>query len=152
MSYALIVDNEVEQYPVSIRSLQKIYPNVSFPSKWELFDYSLYGVVVVEDNPPSSYSDGETSYPAGVVRGPNDTWEVAYVVRYKTAEEIEAEQEAKGAVIRLERDQLLAASDWTQVSDAPVDQTAWSVYRQELRDVTDQPTFPDSVVWPTEPV
>jgi hypothetical protein len=54
--------------------------------------------------------------------------------------------------VRAERDALLAASDWTQVADGPVDQAAWAVYRQALRDVTAQVGFPDAVVWPTKPV
>lgn len=36
--------------------------------------------------------------------------------------------------MRLHRDRLLAESDWTQVSDAPVDSSAWATYRQQLRD------------------
>ena len=54
--------------------------------------------------------------------------------------------------VRAERDALLAACDWTQVADAPVDQAAWAVYRQALRDVTAQTGFPNAVVWPTKPV
>ena len=38
------------------------------------------------------------------------------------------------ARMRHQRDQLLAASDWTQVADAPVDREAWATYRQQLRD------------------
>ena len=53
--------------------------------------------------------------------------------------------------VRAERDALLAACDWTQVADAPVDQAAWAVYRQALRDVTAQTGFPNAVVWPTKP-
>jgi hypothetical protein len=49
------------------------------------------------------------------------------------------------------RDSLLVACDWTQVADAPVDQPAWAVYRQALRDVTTQAGFPDAVVWPVKP-
>lgn len=56
------------------------------------------------------------------------------------------EQEA-----RAERDRLLAASDWTQVADAPVDQAAWAAYRQALRDIPQQPGFPATVTWPTKP-
>ena len=52
---------------------------------------------------------------------------------------------------RQERNTLLAASDWTQVADAPVDQAAWAAYRQELRDVTSQETFPSEVTWPVPP-
>jgi len=54
--------------------------------------------------------------------------------------------------VRAERDALLASSDWTQVADAPVDQAAWAVYRQALRDVTTQVGFPHDVVWPATPV
>jgi hypothetical protein len=46
------------------------------------------------------------------------------------------------------RDGLLAKSDWTQVSDAPVDKAAWATYRQALRDVTLQPGFPYDILWP----
>ena len=52
---------------------------------------------------------------------------------------------------RQERNALLVASDWTQVADAPVDQAAWAAYRQELRDVTSQETFPSEVTWPVPP-
>ena len=53
--------------------------------------------------------------------------------------------------VRAERDRLLAASDWTQVSDAPVDQAAWATYRQALRDVPQQAGFPDNITWPEVP-
>ena len=53
--------------------------------------------------------------------------------------------------VRLERNQLLAASDWTQIADAPVDQTAWATYRQALRDVPQQEGFPENVNWPEPP-
>ena len=63
-------------------------------------------------------------------------------------EDIAAEQ---GASIRAERNARLAASDWTQLPDAPVDAAAWATYRQALRDVTAQEGFPASVVWPEQP-
>ena len=53
------------------------------------------------------------------------------------------------ASMRRQRDLLLAASDWTQTADAPVDKQAWATYRQALRDFpatwTAGPTadFPD---------
>ena len=54
-------------------------------------------------------------------------------------------------IVRFKRGKLLVASDWTQVADAPVDQAAWAAYRQELRDVTSQETFPSEVTWPVAP-
>ena len=53
---------------------------------------------------------------------------------------------------RNERNALLAASDWTQTPDAPVDAKAWAKYRQELRDLPatiEDPTT--TIVWPTPP-
>jgi len=52
---------------------------------------------------------------------------------------------------RLARNRLLNNSDWTQMSDAPVDQAAWATYRQALRDLPDQPGFPADIVWPKKP-
>jgi hypothetical protein len=52
---------------------------------------------------------------------------------------------------RVKRNELLAASDWTQVIDAPVDQAVWATYRQELRDITTQPGFPENIIWPMQP-
>lgn len=53
--------------------------------------------------------------------------------------------------VRGRRDNRLAASDWTQVPDAPVDQAAWQVYRQALRDITEQEGFPLNITWPQPP-
>lgn len=54
-------------------------------------------------------------------------------------------------MVRAKRDRLLAASDWTQVVDAPVDQQAWAAYRQTLRDIPQDFDSPESVVWPERP-
>ena len=63
----------------------------------------------------------------------------------------EPEQEPTEDQVRVERDQLLLVSDWTQVLDAPVDQAAWATYRQALRDVPEQEGFPSEIAWPTQP-
>lgn len=66
--------------------------------------------------------------------------------------ELEAERLAAAwATLRAERDRLLVSSDWTQVADAPVDATAWSIYRQALRDLPTNTTDPTAPVWPTPP-
>ena len=52
------------------------------------------------------------------------------------------------------RAKLLNASDWTQIPDAPLSpelKAAWATYRQQLRDITDQETYPDNIVWPMSP-
>jgi len=59
-------------------------------------------------------------------------------------------QRAMGA-LRSKRNKLLVESDWTQVADAPVDQTAWASYRQVLRDLPANTTDPFNPVWPVKP-
>jgi hypothetical protein len=59
--------------------------------------------------------------------------------------------EALGAAVRDDRNARLAACDWTQLADAPVDSLAWANYRQALRDVPSQEGFPLAVEWPTPP-
>lgn len=53
--------------------------------------------------------------------------------------------------VREERNRLLKESDWTQVLDAPVDRQAWAVYRQSLRDITLQESFPLNIIFPIKP-
>jgi hypothetical protein len=74
---------------------------------------------------------------------------------------IEPDEDGKAAMdaaqaerIRTDRNQRLAASDWTQVPDAVnagISIDAWASYRQQLRDVTAQPGFPWDVTWPEPP-
>lgn len=55
---------------------------------------------------------------------------------------------------RAERDQLLVASDWVVMraieTGTPVP-PPWLAYRAALRDLPEQPGFPDSITWPTPP-
>jgi hypothetical protein len=68
------------------------------------------------------------------------------------ADTLEQEQIAKAwSDLTLNRNELLQASDWTQVSDAPVDHAAWAIYRQELRDLPENTEDPRNPVWPTRP-
>lgn len=53
------------------------------------------------------------------------------------------------------RSKILAATDWSQLPDAPIDaetKAKYATYRQALRDVSKQPGFPNGVVvWPDVP-
>jgi hypothetical protein len=55
------------------------------------------------------------------------------------------------ARLRHHRNQLLAATDWTQLPDASCNQDAWAVYRTELRELPTKVTDPTSVKWPQPP-
>jgi hypothetical protein len=80
-----------------------------------------------------------------------DGWIYTVAVAYKTPEELQADADSEAAKVRAQRNEKLAGSDWTQLADAPVDSLGWAVYRQELRDITQQNGFPWNVVWPNKP-
>jgi len=68
----------------------------------------------------------------------------------RTTEEVEAQW----CGVREERTAILVSCDWTQFGDAPVSdvkQEEWRVYRQSLRDITEQED-PFNVTWPAEPI
>lgn len=62
--------------------------------------------------------------------------------------------EKVGTSVRADRDQKLAASDWTQMADSPLTsekKTEWATYRQSLRDLPTASGFPHTMTWPDEP-
>ncbi|MBR9764820.1 MAG: phage tail protein [Rhodobacteraceae bacterium] len=57
------------------------------------------------------------------------------------------------AEVRRRRNDLLTACDWTQLPDVSVteaERSAWQVYRQALRDITEAED-PAALSWPTPP-
>ena len=87
---------------------------------------------------------------------------------YSTANEEIAKREAYGEVTvdvvpdppmtaeeaRAKRSALLSETDWTQTLDAPISaecREAFRVYRQALRDITEQAGFPETIEWPAMP-
>lgn len=78
-------------------------------------------------------------------------WTQNYIVSDSPADEIAAKADAQWSAVRAERNAKLAACDWTQISDAPVDDLVWAVYRQALRDLPSAQTDPFNIVWPATP-
>lgn len=78
-----------------------------------------------------------------------------YVVRVEPISQADtaAKNQLKADEVRTERNQKLAESDWTQLPDAKttVNTEAWASYRQQLRNITEQPGFPWNVEWPVRP-
>tara|TARA_R100001086_G_scaffold147669_1_gene78180 strand:+ start:15 stop:521 length:507 start_codon:yes stop_codon:yes gene_type:complete len=84
-------------------------------------------------------------------------------VRDLTADEITQRDLNFMKDLRVERDEKLVASDWTQASDYPSHifplsddkRTEWATHRQSLRDLpatVDISTWPSDFTWPTDPV
>ena len=60
-------------------------------------------------------------------------------------------EETSWVIIRKKRDFLLRTTDWTMTVGCTVDQSAWSAYRQSLRDIPQTFTDYTKVTWPTAP-
>ena len=68
--------------------------------------------------------------------------------------EIDVLNQHNEKIVKLVRNQILNETDWTQTIDAPltpeVKQT-FAEYRQQLRDITAHPDYPDNVTLPPIP-
>lgn len=74
-------------------------------------------------------------------------------VEVKEVESVLTEEQASRQV-RTKRDYLLSVSDYYVMPDYPSTEeglTKVKAYRQALRDITKQESFPVDVVWPTKP-
>jgi len=85
-----------------------------------------------------------------IVQIPYTTEELAEYDIKKAAWDAGA-NDRKAAEVRAERNTKLAATDWTQITDATADKQAWATYRQALRDISAQSGFPLTIVWPDAP-
>jgi hypothetical protein len=145
MDIAIVENNQVTK----LGDYKKLFPNVSFASS----------------GPDSSFLQDNSAYPVAVWRDyDKDNQKLTPVYPYyedgvvytvavidKTDDDRAYDAEIAASSIRSTRNQLLSASDWTQVLDAPVNQEQWAAYRQALRDITLEIGFPQSVTWPETP-
>jgi hypothetical protein len=152
MSYIKITNGTQESY--SIGKLRRDNPNTSFPKVAPAETLAIYGVysVVVADAPVYDEATQVMSR-NDVATNIGGQWTYEHTVRDKTTEELAALDENTAAAVRSKRTGLLAATDWTQIADAPTDAAAWAMYRQALRDVTDHVNFPylKENNWPVKP-
>lgn len=90
----------------------------------------------------------------GLTREANDD-EVTFILENEARAIIDA-LAYQTAIMRQERDRLLVNSDWVELPSAIARLTgeqfsAWMTYRQALRDVPQQDSFPNTITWPTQP-
>lgn len=156
---------------ITTGQLKAAHPNTSFPKNitTEVLDHFGY-------DPVLNGAQATVTAPYGVstrdgVEEINGQWFTRFVAgpiftdttdddgNVTTAADNEAAYRAEidNAVatrIRAERDQKLAACDWTVLADSPLTtakKTEWKTYRTGLRDITAAEGFPHDVTWPTEP-
>ena len=77
---------------------------------------------------------------------------MSFLKNIKTAAELESERlESLANAARAKRDAMIKATDFYVLPDYPAVPTGVAEYRQALRDITEQPGFPEVIYWPVKP-
>jgi hypothetical protein len=147
--YLRIIDENIT-YPYSINQLRKDFPNVSIPH--EITDEILltFGMYNVNPTPkPNDYTKNIIEDTPQLIDG---LYYQKWILEDITENEIQNKIEYKWSEIRNLRNELLIECDWTVLPDSPIGEKVneWIVYRQELRNVTNQAN-PFFISWPTQP-
>ena len=134
---------------IDIDILRQRNPNVSIPNTLKDDELEVFGIDLVAQGVMPIAGKFEDVVFDGV-ENLDGVWTTKYSIM-PFSDEKKAEQTAsRWDMIRHQRDGMLAASDWTQLPDAPVDGQAWAVYRQALRDITNADD-PFDITWPVKP-
>lgn len=132
------------------QEFRAMFPNTSLPVPLTESAINGLGGDIVFEGPQPVATRYQTVVRQGVIQI-GDKWHTNYVAVDLPPEACAALDAQQAAAVRADRNARLAACDWTQLSDAPVDDLTWAVYRQALRDITSQPGFPWDITWPVEP-
>ena len=135
---------------VTEQEFRAMFPNTGFPVQLTETIINDFGGDVVFEGPQAQPSRYQVAFRDGVEQI-DGKWFTKWSVADMEQEAKDALDAQQAASQRAYRNTLLSDSDWTQVLDAPVDQTAWAAYRQALRDVTAQEGFPWAIEWPVKP-
>tara|TARA_R110000868_G_scaffold380464_1_gene646473 strand:+ start:721 stop:1176 length:456 start_codon:yes stop_codon:yes gene_type:complete len=150
--FALIENGAVKQYPYSLSEIQRANLNTSFPSTVSDKTMAEYGAMRVYFATQPALSDTQVLVEDTPVFDVNaQRWAQVWQVRDMTTEEVTQRFNSAASAVRQQRDSKLAETDWTQLTDSPVDKAAWATYRQALRDVPTQSGFPWTIDWPVQP-
>lgn len=139
-----------EQWPLTDTAVIALHRATSFAMPLSMEGYPELGICPLDEGiMPSTtrYQRVEEVSPKLV----GERWTRQWAVIEFSQEERQAVDAAASQTLREERNKRLSYCDWTQLSDAPVDAAPWAVYRQALRDISDQAGFPWDITWPKEP-
>lgn len=131
----------------TLGQLRRDNPNTSFPKQIPDDLLASYDVYPYTRPAAPEYDSLTREIIDGSFEQVSGQWSLPYVVQEQ--EDVYAERN-----IRSRRDSLLSQSDWIVVKSYERGQNIpaeWELYRQALRDITEQTGFPYEVTWPTKP-
>jgi len=141
-------DGTVKHYPYTLADLRLANPGTSFPQQIGNETAAEFNVFPVAPTAPPA-ADYIVNLERNAVKQGSE-WVEEWIETPATSEQIQERLTNQWGIIRSERNDYLAACDWTQLPDSPADKTAWALYRQQLRDITEQ-SNPFEIVWPVAP-
>ena len=130
--------------------VRQLHAGTSFPAVWDQAVCEQLGIDPILESPTPTTTRFQSASQSGVEQDSLGNWIYSWTITDWDVEAIASATETQWNSIRTTRNQKLSSCDWTQLPDAPVDQAAWAVYRQALRDITTQ-TDPFNITWATEP-
>jgi hypothetical protein len=143
-------DGSLVQYPYTLPDLRLENKGTSWPIEITDEVAADFGVFPVTPAPQPADSYAINLERTAIKR--SGKWVEQWIETPATPEQITERTNAKAVEVRTDRNQHLADCDWTQVKDIPDNVSAiWSGYRQQLRDIPQQPGFPWDVKWPVKP-
>ena len=161
--YAKILNNEVVKYPFSMTQLLEENPYTNYGPISNFIElYSLtdtaksegsFLVEVEESTKPDCDIFNQKVIEVNPVLLNEKYIQTWQIVTLSDSEKQQIHSE-KTEEYRKQRNELLKETDWTQMRDTPLTEekiSLYASYRQSLRDVPQQLTFPYSVTWPQKP-
>jgi len=138
-------------YPIAEDNFRQLFPYTSFPTYFTANAVEPLGYGIYDFSGAPDVGRYEKAVEVVPVRNEYGIWRQTYAILPMDNVEKQEVDAQQAASVRAERNRRLTACDWTQLADAPVDNLVWAVYRQNLRDVPNQPGFPVTIIWPTQP-
>lgn len=137
--------------PITVGDYRELFANTSFPPNGPSDEF----LAANNAKKVNAFKAHDRLTQKLVSCAPYDDGEFVSIVQVAdmSAEEIQAAKDSAMAQLRATRNALLAACDWTQISDCTIPKKAeWATYRQTLRDFP--ATVSDAratVTWPHNP-
>lgn len=159
MLYALIQNNVVITYPLSLTAWRLDNPNISLPQDPTIAQLNEQGIYEVFPSLQPSYDWITETCAEGTPAKTGEEWLQTWVVTQNTPKQIAANEAQARANNKVQASQLLTATDWTtipDVSDQAVsnpyleNSVAFAAYRSQVRAIAVNPPVTVNS-WPVKP-
>lgn len=152
MSFLIKLENNIPTgNAVDEMNFRMLFPETSFPSLLTSEIVEPFGFGMYDFSSQPETGRYEKTIESTPVKNEFGVFIQSWNVVEMTNEEKSDVDSWKANMVRKERNYKLMECDWTQISDSPVDSSAWIEYRNALRNIPAQDGFPWDVDWPTKP-